>query len=113
MTTPKTKFSALANDELVRLLLDHIEKTNNAKPILAMNPVPMPIQDWIALRDANQILLHEIALIEQELHIRTRNNLSFIAHDDATSQGCTMCGNEWKSLNAAGYCSSCWQVWNG
>ena len=39
-------------------------------------------------------------------------DLSFEAHDDATHWGCKMCGNEWKSLNAAGYCSSCWQVWN-
>lgn len=39
-------------------------------------------------------------------------DLSFIAHDDATSQGCQMCGNEWKSLNEQGYCSSCWTVWN-
>lgn len=27
-------------------------------------------------------------------------------------QICAMCGNEWKSLNDDGYCSSCWQVWN-
>jgi len=38
-------------------------------------------------------------------------DLSFEAHGDATSHGCKMCGNEWKSLNASGYCSSCWQVW--
>lgn len=39
-------------------------------------------------------------------------DLSFQAHGDATSYGCQMCGNEWKSLNAEGYCSSCWTVWN-
>lgn len=39
-------------------------------------------------------------------------DLSFEAHDDATHWGCKMCGNEWKSLNAAGYCSSCWVIWN-
>jgi len=39
-------------------------------------------------------------------------DLSFTAHDDATSHGCTMCGNEWKSLNRDGYCSSCWTIWN-
>lgn len=38
-------------------------------------------------------------------------DLSFEAHDDATSWGCKMCGNEWKSLNVAGYCSSCWVIW--
>lgn len=26
--------------------------------------------------------------------------------------GCKMCGNEYKSLNSEGYCSSCWTVWN-
>jgi hypothetical protein len=39
-------------------------------------------------------------------------DLSFQAHDDATSDGCKMCGNEWKSLNKQGYCSSCWTIWN-
>lgn len=24
---------------------------------------------------------------------------------------CRMCGNEWKSLNEEGFCSSCWAVW--
>lgn len=36
---------------------------------------------------------------------------SFTAHDDAVSDGCVMCGNEWKSLNSEGYCSSCWTIW--
>lgn len=39
-------------------------------------------------------------------------DLSFTAHDDATSNGCRMCGNEWKSLNKKGYCSNCWAIWN-
>lgn len=39
-------------------------------------------------------------------------DLSFTAHGDATSSGCKMCGNEHKSLNEQGYCSSCWTVWN-
>jgi rubrerythrin len=39
-------------------------------------------------------------------------DLSFTAHDDATHWGCKMCGNDWKSLNSAGYCSSCWTIWN-
>lgn len=39
-------------------------------------------------------------------------DLSFTAHDDATSAGCVNCGNEYKSLNKQGYCSSCWTVWN-
>lgn len=38
-------------------------------------------------------------------------DLSFTAHGDATSDGCQMCGNEYKSLNAEGYCSSCWTIW--
>lgn len=25
--------------------------------------------------------------------------------------GCRMCGNEWKSINDEGFCSSCWSVW--
>ena len=29
------------------------------------------------------------------------------------SRECKMCGNDWKSLNSDGYCSSCWQVWKG
>lgn len=37
---------------------------------------------------------------------------SFVAHDDAVSNGCTMCGNEWQSLNQHGRCSHCEQVWN-
>jgi hypothetical protein len=40
------------------------------------------------------------------------DDLSFQAHGDAISHGCKMCGNEWKSLNQQGYCSSCWTVWN-
>lgn len=39
-------------------------------------------------------------------------DLSFTAHDDATSDGCVMCGNEYSSLNKQGYCSGCWTVWN-
>lgn len=37
---------------------------------------------------------------------------SFTAHDDATSNGCVMCGNEWKSLNQEGRCSTCEMIWN-
>jgi len=36
---------------------------------------------------------------------------SFTAHDDAVSDGCVMCGNEWKSLNKEGRCSTCQQIW--
>lgn len=39
-------------------------------------------------------------------------DLSFEANGDATSNGCVMCGNQWKSLNKKGYCSLCWTVWN-
>lgn len=44
--------------------------------------------------------------------IAPQPDLSFTAHDDAVSNGCQMCGNEHKSLNEQGYCSSCWTVWN-
>jgi len=28
-------------------------------------------------------------------------------------RGCQMCGNEYKSLNEEGFCSSCYTVWKG
>lgn len=43
--------------------------------------------------------------------IAPKPDLSFTAHEDAVSSGCVNCGNEHKSLNADGYCSSCWTVW--
>lgn len=49
--------------------------------------------------------------LELEAYQAPKPDLSFTAHDDATSHGCRMCGNEYKSLNEDGYCSSCWTVW--
>lgn len=37
---------------------------------------------------------------------------SFTAHDDATSDGCIDCGNEWRSLNKDGRCSRCQMIWD-
>lgn len=61
-----------------------------------------------------QELEQEFIAIDKELESRSdyKRDLSFTAHDDATSDGCVMCGNEWKSLNKDGYCSSCWTIWN-
>jgi hypothetical protein len=41
-----------------------------------------------------------------------KTDKSFVAHDDATSDGCVSCGNDWKSLNSNGRCSRCEQVWS-
>lgn len=66
--------------------------------------------------DSNYIQAHFRPALEEEIQkrnlARAEDSLPFKAHDDAISQGCKMCGNEWKSLNEKGYCSSCWTVWN-
>ena len=44
---------------------------------------------------------------------RDWHDKSFTAHDDAVSDGCVDCGNEWQSLNKHGRCSWCQMVWEG
>lgn len=67
--------------------------------------------EYKALKEDNERLEAELTALKAPQAIAPKPDLSFTAHDDATSQGCQMCGSEWKSLNKEGYCSSCWTVW--
>lgn len=68
--SPKDQYKQMSNEELRALRADYKQRTDTAAPILAMNPIPGPFKQWMALRDANQEMLHLIALIDQELRTR-------------------------------------------
>lgn len=53
-----------------------------------------------------------IANLKSGLNLDEDEDKSFVAHDDAVSNGCITCGNEWMSLNKHRRCSKCQQVWD-
>jgi len=70
--TPKEKFEKMSTKKLQKTLNEYLQQVEFVRPILASNPIMTPIQDWIKLRDATQIKLHDIALINQELRKRAK-----------------------------------------
>jgi len=51
------------------------------------------------------------AMIDKDANVTNAVIYDAIATD--WNRGCRMCGNEWKTLNSEGFCSSCYQVWKG
>ena len=103
-----------SNQELVNALLEAVAAYGELRGLLE-DGIARP--DWRHEKEEDlehyqaRIDALQVEMVARGL-LKEPGDLSFEAHDDATSQGCTMCGNEWKSLNKEGYCSSCWTIWN-
>lgn len=109
MTTDK-KLQDLANENQ-RLLAENTQFKDFVIRVASMKTYGEWIDEFGTTSNLKETAILLLGGYQAPEAIAPKPDLSFTAHDDATSNGCKMCGNEYKSLNAEGYCSSCWTVW--
>lgn len=98
------KQSDIAGDEDTAIFLASAREMvlELVKRLQAVEDLDAPIPD---MSTASVMVVAKITSITEDK--------SFTAHDDAVSDGCIDCGNEWVSLNYHGRCSYCQMVSEG